>query len=111
MKPSFIIFLCLLTMSLCLLCWNVCLTSSSVANSSSSLALVPGRRTPRRLGIPLPEQSQVENHWKTQVNEDIKVQDSEEVKQSNSDEDVDKLIYHIDYHGVMTHPTPTPKHP
>ncbi|GAB4853489.1 hypothetical protein Ancab_017680 [Ancistrocladus abbreviatus] len=22
-----------------------------------------------------------------------------------------ELIYHIDYHGVMTHPTPTPKHP
>lgn len=23
----------------------------------------------------------------------------------------EELVYHIDYHGVMTHPTPTPKHP
>ncbi|KAA0058191.1 uncharacterized protein E5676_scaffold629G002010 [Cucumis melo var. makuwa] len=22
-----------------------------------------------------------------------------------------ELIYHIDYHGVTTHPNPTPKHP
>ena len=22
-----------------------------------------------------------------------------------------ELVYHIDYHGVTTHPNPTPKHP
>ncbi|KAK9697168.1 hypothetical protein RND81_08G019200 [Saponaria officinalis] len=25
--------------------------------------------------------------------------------------DNDELVYHIDYHGVTTHPAPTPKHP
>lgn len=23
----------------------------------------------------------------------------------------DEWIYHVDYHGVMTHPNPAPKHP
>lgn len=23
----------------------------------------------------------------------------------------DDIVYHIDYHGVTTHPTPNPKHP
>jgi hypothetical protein len=23
----------------------------------------------------------------------------------------DELVYHVDYHGVTTHPTPTPRHP
>ncbi|KAK2646175.1 hypothetical protein Ddye_021370 [Dipteronia dyeriana] len=25
--------------------------------------------------------------------------------------DDDVIVYHIDYHGVTTHPNPTPKHP
>ncbi|KAH9617667.1 hypothetical protein KSS87_013967 [Heliosperma pusillum] len=25
--------------------------------------------------------------------------------------DNEELVYHIDYHGVTTHPAPTPKHP
>ncbi|OMO77613.1 hypothetical protein COLO4_25057 [Corchorus olitorius] len=31
-------------------------------------------------------------------------------RHSNSN-NMDELVYHIDYHGVTTHPTPTPKHP
>lgn len=30
-------------------------------------------------------------------------------KYANSNSDLDELIYHIDYHGVTTHPTP--RHP
>ncbi|KAK4757285.1 hypothetical protein SAY87_007412 [Trapa incisa] len=26
-------------------------------------------------------------------------------------DNLDDLVYHTDYHGVTTHPTPTPKHP
>ncbi|KAJ9550730.1 hypothetical protein OSB04_014775 [Centaurea solstitialis] len=29
---------------------------------------------------------------------------------ASSNEDAE-IIYNIDYHGVMTHPSPTPKHP
>lgn len=25
--------------------------------------------------------------------------------------DGDELIYHVDYHGISTHPYPSPKHP
>ena len=32
------------------------------------------------------------------------------VKHGNSD-NLDELVYHTDYHGATTHPTPTPKHP
>lgn len=28
----------------------------------------------------------------------------------NGDDAEDELMYHIDYHGVTTHPSPTPKH-
>ncbi|OVA13032.1 hypothetical protein BVC80_8947g13 [Macleaya cordata] len=27
------------------------------------------------------------------------------------DDNEEELVYHVDYHGVSTHPTPTPKHP
>lgn len=26
-------------------------------------------------------------------------------------EDSDGLVYHVDYHGAATHPSPSPKHP
>ncbi|KAL3532765.1 hypothetical protein ACH5RR_006286 [Cinchona calisaya] len=32
-------------------------------------------------------------------------------KQNSSSKDVEDIVYHIDYHGATTHPTPTPKHP
>ncbi|GMH16429.1 hypothetical protein Nepgr_018270 [Nepenthes gracilis] len=34
-----------------------------------------------------------------------------EVEYLTRGENGDEVIYHIDYHGVMTHPAPTPKHP
>lgn len=32
-------------------------------------------------------------------------------KESASVADEQELVYHVDYHGVTTHPNPTPKHP
>ncbi|KAI9191549.1 hypothetical protein LWI28_009879 [Acer negundo] len=47
-----------------------------------------------------------------QVNDDD--DDDDERKQSRvvgGDKVDDETVYHIDYHGVTTHPNPTPKHP
>ncbi|XP_047324034.1 uncharacterized protein LOC124927625 [Impatiens glandulifera] len=33
------------------------------------------------------------------------------VRVTMEDDEIEDLTYHIDYHGVTTHPTPTPKHP
>lgn len=51
------------------------------------------------------------------------MQDGEEMKESTVEEgsvafkrttsggNSDEIVYHIDYRGVTTHPTPTPKQP
>lgn len=31
--------------------------------------------------------------------------------QNSNNLDAEDIVYHIDYHGATTHPTPTPKHP
>ncbi|KAK1550093.1 hypothetical protein Q3G72_013513 [Acer saccharum] len=46
----------------------------------------------------------------------FQVNDNDERKQSRGDGAADKVdddetVYQIDYHGVTTHPNPTPKHP
>ncbi|KAI3416726.1 uncharacterized protein J3R85_015179 [Psidium guajava] len=38
-------------------------------------------------------------------------QGSSELQTLSNKDRTDDLVYHIDYHGVTTHPTPTPKHP
>ena len=38
-------------------------------------------------------------------------EDSIAVEHRSSSKNLEEIVYHIDYHGVMTHPTPTPKHP
>ncbi|KAL9224290.1 hypothetical protein vseg_000342 [Gypsophila vaccaria] len=35
----------------------------------------------------------------------------EPMKVADEAVDNDELVYHTDYHGVTTHPAPTPKHP
>ena len=32
-------------------------------------------------------------------------------KSTSSGYNLDELVYQVDYHGVTTHPTPTPRHP
>ncbi|KAJ6912121.1 hypothetical protein NC651_014712 [Populus alba x Populus x berolinensis] len=38
-------------------------------------------------------------------------EDSRQLEYPSSSDNIDDLVYHVDYHGVSTHPTPTPKHP
>lgn len=38
-------------------------------------------------------------------------EDSRQLAYPSSTDNLDDLVYHVDYHGVTTHPTPTPKHP
>lgn len=49
------------------------------------------------------------------TDEDLKTSISEEISTENkhekSGDSIDEVVYHIDYHGVTTHPTPTPRHP
>ncbi|TYG69989.1 hypothetical protein ES288_D05G275900v1 [Gossypium darwinii] len=40
-----------------------------------------------------------------------KVVDGSSWEGSNGHMDDEIVNYHLDYHGVTTHPTPTPKHP
>jgi hypothetical protein len=54
--------------------------------------------------------------YKMQVDEKMKGSTVQEgsmaLTRTSSREKLDhELVYHIDYHGVTTHPTPTPKHP
>lgn len=40
------------------------------------------------------------------------IQEGSMAKESpSSGYNLDELVYHVDYHGVTTHPTPTPRHP
>lgn len=47
--------------------------------------------------------------------EELKTSSAEEtsttIKHESSDNNIDDIVYHTDYHGATTHPTPTPKHP
>ncbi|XVF63484.1 hypothetical protein PTKIN_Ptkin09bG0090300 [Pterospermum kingtungense] len=94
-----IILLCLLATALDLL-----------SSSSSSTISLSGRKS---LKMSLP-------HYKNRYH-NAKVVDEAAwessgkslmgLQYSNMDEEDEIVNYHIDYHGVTTHPTPTPKHP
>ncbi|XVE70300.1 hypothetical protein DITRI_Ditri10aG0061300 [Diplodiscus trichospermus] len=117
-KPNWhIIFLCLLTVSFCIF-------SSS---SSSSISL-----TGRKLAVKLMSLPHLNNRYRkpkvveeagfgwqsSQKASSMAMQQQQQQQYSINDEridedDDDEVVhnYHIDYHGVTTHPTPTPKHP
>ncbi|CAL8990369.1 unnamed protein product [Prunus brigantina] len=103
MKSLYIIILCFLIAVLYFSSHNI---------SSSSLAFLPGRKPMRKLSMPLTNNKHVYQKLKvidgkseTSMVEEIPVA----TKYANSNSDLDELIYHIDYHGVTTHPTP--RHP
>ncbi|MFQ6639932.1 hypothetical protein Gotur_016176 [Gossypium turneri] len=89
--PAYFILLCLFTAAFYLL---------SSSSSSSSLILLTGRRS---LEMSLP-------HHKY-IYPKAKVVDGSSWEGSNGHMDDEIVNYHLDYHGVTTHPTPTPKHP
>ncbi|KAI8017391.1 hypothetical protein LOK49_LG04G00210 [Camellia lanceoleosa] len=112
MKPWGVVFLWLIASAL------VFVSKCSISSSSSShvpLMFLPGSLPIRELSASSFNQHQ---YRKIQVvreerNREEKggskatdfSRDEEDSKEDDSEE------YHIDYHGVSTHPTPTPKHP
>ncbi|XP_021300018.1 uncharacterized protein LOC110428503 isoform X2 [Herrania umbratica] len=112
MRPPHFILLCLLTAVLYLLSpYN---EFPNLASSPSSIFLT-GRRSLRGLKMPLPDHQN--RYLKSEVAVDVALQsaatDSMALRysRSHSNDNMEDLVYYIDYHGVTTHPTPTPKHP
>ncbi|KAL9442297.1 hypothetical protein AB3S75_018229 [Citrus x aurantiifolia] len=99
MKSLHFIFFCMITISLYLF-------SKSTASSAAS-TFYPGRRTFTE--VPISPPNQKNPHHNTQAIDDKTKQST--VKYAASTDDFDEIVYHIDYHGVTTHPTPTPRHP
>ncbi|KAL2930153.1 Cysteine--tRNA ligase [Bienertia sinuspersici] len=70
----------------------------------------------------LPRKALLSTHFTQHEREAIKVLDaskrlliqkayrSEKTMNGSNEEEDDEQIYHIDYHGVTTHPGPNPKH-
>ncbi|KAK1323001.1 hypothetical protein QJS10_CPA02g01531 [Acorus calamus] len=95
MKPLCLL-LCFLTMFLCML---------SISGGDASLE-TRGRRILMMTMKPMREEV------KAQVAELVEA--GTEVVSAEGDHgsrDEEEVIYHIDYHGVKTHPNPLPKHP
>ncbi|PON37600.1 hypothetical protein PanWU01x14_318810 [Parasponia andersonii] len=68
----------------------------------------------RKLGMSSP--IRIDEHQNIKVAEkDSKTSTLEEnsmtIIHESSDNNMDEVVYHTDYHGATTHPTPTPKHP
>ncbi|XP_062077474.1 uncharacterized protein LOC133782251 [Humulus lupulus] len=104
MKALGIICFCLLTALVFLSSLNSYYSSSEVSPP------IPTHFITRKMGVPSSiAHSKIEvtgEDWKTPTAEGNSVT----VKHGNSD-NLDELVYHTDYHGATTHPTPTPKHP
>ncbi|KAL9442298.1 hypothetical protein AB3S75_018229 [Citrus x aurantiifolia] len=103
MKSLHFIFFCMITISLYLF-------SKSTASSAAS-TFYPGRRTFTEVPISPPNQKNPHHNTQCEMQAiDDKTKQST-VKYAASTDDFDEIVYHIDYHGVTTHPTPTPRHP
>ncbi|KAA8535702.1 hypothetical protein F0562_030705 [Nyssa sinensis] len=103
MRSSNIIFFCLLATALYF--------ASQSISSSPPLTFLSGRRPLREFSISSSKQQH--QYQKIKVNEEMKGSTNREgstaIECVSSNKDAEKLLYHIDYHGVTTHPTP--KHP
>ncbi|XP_059624558.1 uncharacterized protein LOC132267412 [Cornus florida] len=105
MRSSNIIVFCLLATAFYFL--------SHTISSSSPPTFLPGRRSLRTLNMS--SSNRQDEYQQVKVNAEIKrsiknLEDSMAIEHGIK-EDAEELLYHIDYHGVMTHPTPIPKHP
>ncbi|KAF9616295.1 hypothetical protein IFM89_029071 [Coptis chinensis] len=106
MKPSSIFFLYLIAL---------CLSSLNITHASSpsiTSTLLKGRRTLRTIEFEKLNHHQQDHNIKV-AGKDWFRADAKRlaVGEDEVDEDGDGLLYHIDYHGVSTHPYPSPKHP
>ncbi|XWS24660.1 hypothetical protein CRYUN_Cryun27aG0001400 [Craigia yunnanensis] len=101
MKPWHIIFLCLLTAAFYLFFSS----SISLAGSRSLKMSLPHHKNR------YPEAKVVDDGWQSSGKGSMGMGLKYSRSKEKMDEDEDDVNYHIDYHGVTTHPTPTPKHP
>ncbi|KAI3956465.1 hypothetical protein MKX01_016878 [Papaver californicum] len=103
MKASTSISLCFLITLIFFLLSPTITTLASSSSSSSSVLLHTGNTSVRKLG----------NHQQDKLNIKVMSMQSDIIKRvpAEADDNGEELVYHVDYHGVSTHPTPTPKHP
>uniref|UniRef100_A0A2P2N7R5 Transmembrane protein n=1 Tax=Rhizophora mucronata TaxID=61149 RepID=A0A2P2N7R5_RHIMU len=110
MKFLLLLFSCLLLIT------TLCIFSHSINSSSpASPGVFPTVRRSMREKV-MSSFHRRNGFEKTMVPEDeteqVAIQqDSEQLEFVSSINHVDDLHYHIDYHGVTTHPNPTPRHP
>ncbi|XP_063949632.1 uncharacterized protein LOC108223948 [Daucus carota subsp. sativus] len=88
------------------------MNADAVDDASAQFHLL-GRRPIRDLRILHSRQQDADHKIKVLPKETAKVtiQPDSLRNESASVDDERELVYHIDYHGVTTHPNPTPKHP
>ncbi|KAL9255386.1 hypothetical protein AKJ16_DCAP10437 [Drosera capensis] len=111
MKSSYI-FLCFVVSALLFLCFYDTLNHTSLHSLSSSSRTLRGQM-PRRVLLAYLE-SNIETPKPKEQDEDMhdsKHREGYSEVEYQTSERGDEWIYHVDYHGVMTHPNPAPKHP
>uniref|UniRef100_A0A7C9CN74 Uncharacterized protein n=1 Tax=Opuntia streptacantha TaxID=393608 RepID=A0A7C9CN74_OPUST len=111
MRPSRIVIYCVALVMLFFFFQDAGLSFSAAPRSSSLHSNLSGR-VPRRVLSIFSTQQHIAGS--TQGPSVQKVHNKAKFSNNsnqNDDDDNDDLVYHIDYHGVMTHhPAPTPKH-
>ncbi|CAL1381121.1 unnamed protein product [Linum trigynum] len=94
---------------LCLLAAALYFSSHGFSSSSTNLVPLPSRRSMREWNIPTSTTQLYVygNNKDLEQDEQENIKEHEELVENLNDSDsVDELIYHIDYNGVTTHPTP-----
>ncbi|KAJ0090711.1 hypothetical protein Patl1_14135 [Pistacia atlantica] len=101
MKSLHCICFCLLTIAMYFVSQNI--------GSSASTTFYTRRRNMKEMKMSSPNCHKViDDEAKQSKDQDGCSTAMEYEATANHLEDI---VYHIDYHGVTTHPTPTPKHP
>ncbi|KAM5553605.1 hypothetical protein ABKV19_025704 [Rosa sericea] len=97
----------------CFLITVLYLSSHIMSSSSLSLSILPGRQPMRKLSMSLTNKKH-ENPKIKVIDGDSETSMVQENPVSNKyasiNSNIDDIVYQIDYHGVTTHPTPTPRH-
>ncbi|KAK9099879.1 hypothetical protein Scep_023309 [Stephania cephalantha] len=101
MKLQCIMFLCLLLTVL-----NLSYLSITRDPSSIPTTMLTQRRILREQ-LQTGHEQEVVDKGRKQFNDERAFMNQD----NETSEDGEELVYHVDYHGVSTHPTPTPKHP
>ncbi|CAN0865132.1 hypothetical protein LINGRAHAP2_LOCUS9146 [Linum grandiflorum] len=95
----------------CLLATAICFFHSDFSSSSSTLIPLSSRRSMREWDAPI-STARLDGHGEDKVLDEEQRKNwkgAHQLQNAKSEDQEDELIYHIDYNGVMTHPSPTPK--